>query len=180
MLASGCRPGEALGLKWPDIDWQAGTVAVRRALYWDPNLKGWDITEPKTERSRRTIPLGPAVIKVLAELKQQQAEFRLRAGAGWKDHDFVFTNTKGVPIQPKTLTQAFKEALKRAGLQASLRLYDLRHSCASILMAEGLNPKIVSERLGHSNINLTLQTYSHVSKGMQDAASDKLEKALFG
>ena len=87
---------------------------------------------------------------------------------------------KGVPIQPKALTLAFKEAIKRAGLPASLRLYDLRHSCASILMAEGLNPKIVSERLGHSNINLTLQTYSHVSKGMQDAASDRLEKALFG
>jgi integrase len=180
LLASGCRPSEALGLKWADIDWQDGTVMIRRAIYWHPNHKDWEITEPKTKKSRRTIPLGAAVIKILAELKKCQAEDRLRAGAGWEDTELVFTRASGAPADPRKMVRCFMAALKQAELPSSVRLYDLRHSCATILMAEGLNPKIISERLGHANVTMTLATYSHVSKGMQELASNRLENALFG
>lgn len=180
LLASGCRPGEAFGLKWSDIDWQAGTATIQLALYWKQGRQGWEITEPKTAKSRRTIPLGVASVKTLAEWKRLQAEARMRTGADWQNHDLVFTKTNGAPVDLDTLANRMKGALTAAGLSSSLRVYDLRHSCASILMAEGLNPKVVSERLGHANIALTLATYSHVSKGMQETASEKIENALFG
>jgi integrase len=179
LLSSGCRPGEAFGLKWSDVDWPSGSVTINRAIYWRPKRQGWVLTEPKTAASRRTIPLGKAVMKTLTDWKRRQAEDRLRAGSEWQHHDFVFTKLTGAPLDLETLRDRFKVVTERAKL-TGIRLYDLRHSCASILMAEGQNPKIVSERLGHANIALTLGTYSHVSKGMQEEASQKLENALFG
>jgi integrase len=179
MLATGCRPGEVFGLKWSDIDWQAGTVTIRRALYWLRQGRGWEITEPKTDRSKRTIPLSVSVVKTLQAWKRSQAEDRLRAGSEWKNLDLVFTKLVGVPLDLETIRDPFKAILKRAGLPTSIRIYDLRHSCATILMAEGENPKVVSERLGHSSVKTTLDLYSHVSPGMQNEASKKLEKAIF-
>ena len=179
LLATGCRPGEAFGLKWSNVDWQAGTITIVRSLYWRPKRQGWELTEPKTTASRRTIPLGKAMMKTLGDWKRRQAEERLKAGSEWQNHDFVFTKLTGAPLDLETLRDRFKVVTKRAGL-SGLRLYDLRHTCASILMAEGQNPKVVSERLGHANIALTLGTYSHISKGMQEEASQKLENALFG
>jgi integrase len=179
-LATGMRPEEYFGLQWKDVDMTQGTVTVQRALVWRIKGGGWYYGEPKTSRSRRTLPLPNSMIKALAEHKRQQAEERLRAGLLWQDHGLVFTTTIGGPLNISKLTRNhFKPALKRAGLPESVRLYDLRHSCATLLLQAGENPKVVSERLGHSTITLTLDVYSHVLPDMQKAAAEKLENLLF-
>ena len=179
-LSTGCRPEEYFAVKWSDIDWQTGTITIQRALWWRKKKQGWVFTEPKTKAARRTIPLGKALMDVLKDWKRSQAEERLKAGSEWQNHDLVFTKRTGRPLDLCTTSEAFKAALKSAELPKDFRLYDLRHTCASLLMAEGLNPKIVSERLGHANISITLGIYSHVAKGMQEEASERLEKVIFG
>lgn len=106
---------------------------------------------------------------------------RLKAGAAYKNNELVFATGEGTPHNLRNLTQRhFQPILKRAKLPASFRVYDLRHSCATLLLITGENPKVVSERLGHASIVLTLDTYSHVLPSMQEAASQKLERILFG
>jgi integrase len=179
-LVTGMRPEEYFGLQWKDIDLKQGTATVQRALVWRTKGGGWYYGEPKTSRSRRTIPLPASIVKALIDHKRQQAEERLKAGAEWQDHGLVFTTTIGSPLNISKLTRNhFKPALKRAELPCNVRLYDLRHSCATLLLQAGENPKVVSERLGHSTITLTLDVYSHVLPDMQKAAAEKLEKILF-
>jgi len=179
-LTTGARPEEYMALKWSDIDWEARTVTIRRALVWHYKPTRWYFSEPKTPRSRRTIPLSPTLLKQLSEHKRRQAEERLRAGSEWQNNDLVFPKWHGGPLELATLRLWFRAALKRAEVPQHFRLYDLRHSCASLLMAEGLNPKVVSERLGHASVAITLDIYSHVSPGMQAEASERLENLLFG
>jgi integrase len=180
-LATGMRPEEYFGLQWKDIDLKKGTATVQRALVWRTKGGGWYYGEPKTSRSRRTLPLPASMVKRLVEHKRRQAEERLKAGSAWQDHGLVFTTTIGGPLNISKLTRNnFKPALKRAGLPQSVRLYDLRHTCATLLMQAGENPKVVSERLGHSTITLTLDVYCHALPTMQEAASQKLESILFG
>ena len=179
-LSSGMRPEEYLGLQWTDVDFLKGTAIVRRALVWRTKGGGWYFTQPKTSRSRRTIPLPSSVVGALIEHKRHQSEERMKLGSGWQDHGLVFTTGLGSPLNISNLTgKHFKPALNRAGLPATIRLYDLRHTCATLLLSEGENPKVVSERLGHASITLTLDVYSHVLPDMQRAATDKLEKLLF-
>jgi len=179
-LTTGMRPQEYLGLKWSDVDMEKGTATVRRALVWSQKKGlGWHFDEPKTSRSRRTLPLPASTVKALADHKRKQGEERLRAGSEWQDHGLVFTATLGAPYGIPGLTkQGFKPALKAAKLPA-FRLYDLRHSHATLLLSNGENPKVAAERLGHSTIVLTLDTYSHVLPDMQQAASDRIEALLF-
>src|SRR5262249_18802076 len=132
LLSTGCRPGEMAGLKWTDFDPQSGTITISRSLYWQRNGQGWTLTDPKTKQSRRTIPLPSSITKVLKDWKRRQAEDRLRAGRNWQGHDFLFTQDDGGPIYLDSLSRRFKELLKGAGLP-KFRLYDLRHTCASIL-----------------------------------------------
>lgn len=116
----------------------------------------------------------------LVEHKRRQSEERLKLGSEWQDHGLVFTTSLGSPLNISNLSaKHFKPALKRAGLPTSIRLYDLRHTCATLLLSAGENPKVVSERLGHASITLTLDVYSHVLPDMQKAATDKLENLLF-
>jgi integrase len=120
------------------------------------------------------------MVKALEEHKRKQAEERLKAGSLWQDHGLVFTTTVGGPLNISKLTRNhFKPALKRAGLSQEVRLYDLRHSCATLLLQAGESSKVVSERLGHSTITLTLDVYTHVLPDMQKAAAEKLENLLF-
>jgi integrase len=178
-LATGMRPGEYLGLQWKDVDLRAGTVKVQRSLVREG--KGWYFSEPKTARSRRTIPLPRTTVAMLADHKRQQAEERLAAGAGYANHDLVFATALGSPLGEQNLaSRHFKPLLRAAGLPSDIRLYDLRHTCATMLMEAGENPKVVSERLGHATITLTLDTYSHVLPTMQREAASKLESLLFG
>ncbi len=179
-LTTGMRPEEYLGLQWTDVDLAQATVTVRRALVWRTKGGGWYFTEPKTSRSRRTIPLPFSMVAVLAEHKRRQGEERLKSGPAWHDHGLVFTTPIGTPLNISNLTRdKFKPALVRAGLPTSIRLYDLRHTCATLLLQAGENAKVVSERLGHASIALTLDVYTHVLPDMQKAAAEKLENLLF-
>jgi integrase len=112
--------------------------------------------------------------------RRRQLEERIKLGADYQNLDLVFASEAGTPIQPKNLIDRyFKPLLEKAGLP-NIRLYDLRHTTASLLLSAGENPKVVSERLGHASIVLTLDTYSHVLPTMQKTATDKLEKLMFG
>ncbi len=180
-LTSGMRPQEYLALKWSDVDMDKGTATVRRAMVW-PQRKGggWYFTEPKTSRSRRTIPLPASMVKALAEHKRKQGEERLKAGSEWQDNGLVFATSMGEPHSIPTLTKkAFKPALVKAELPTIFRLYDLRHTHATLLLTNGENPKVAAERLGHSTIVLTLDTYSHVLPDMQQQAAERIENLLF-
>jgi integrase len=179
-LSTGMRPEEYLGLRWTDVDFAKSSVTVQRALVWRTKGGGWYFTEPKTSRSRRTIPLPASMLVALTEHKRRQSEERLKLGSEWQDNGLVFTTFLGTPLNISNLTaKHFKPALQRAGLPKTIRLYDLRHTCATLLLREGENPKVVSERLGHASITLTLDVYSHVLPDMQKAATDKLENILF-
>jgi integrase len=179
-LATGMRPGEYLALQWKDVDLSDGRLTVQRTLYWNRRGGGWQFGQTKTSRSRRSIPLPLSVTRALALHKRSQAEDRLRAGTEYTSRDLVFATTDGGPLMPQNLFRRhYRPILRRAGLPESIRLYDLRHSCATLLLAANENPKVVSERLGHASITLTLDTYSHVLPSMQHAASEKLERILF-
>jgi len=193
LIDSGMRPGEALGLKWDDVDFQNGRVTINRSLTRiqknsDPelyllkiilNIKNWIIQEPKTKRSRRTIPLTKQVLNDLREHQIKQKQEKLKAKPGtYTDHKFVFAANNGEPMSEQHIyNRYFKPLLKSAGLP-DVRLYDLRHSCATLLLSAGENPKVVSERLGHASIVLTLDTYSHVLPDMQKGATEKMEELL--
>jgi integrase len=183
---TGMRPEEYLGLKWSDIDFEAGTVTIQRTLVWKRWKTEYYFGEPKTSRSRRTIPLTGHIVTELKAHKKRQAAARLKAGPEWKDLDLVFCSEgkrktregAGNPHSVRNLQRRhFKPILERAKLP-DIRLYDLRHGCATLLLGAGVNPKIVSERLGHSSIVLTLDTYSHVLPTMQEEATEKLERIL--
>ena len=179
-LATGMRPGEVQALQWKDCDLDAGTVAVRRTLV---HLKGgaWQFGEPKTRLSRRTIPLPRSVTRELVTHRVAQAAHRLRLGSAYQDHDLVFANETGGPLDGQNLAyRTLKPILKAAGLPSQFRWYDCRHCCATLLLAAGENPKVVSERLGHATVAFTLDRYAHVLPGMQEKAASKLEHILFG
>jgi integrase len=178
-LSTGMRPEEYLGLQWKDVDLEKGISTVQRALVWNRKGGGWTFTQPKTARSRRNIPLPISVVRALVAHRRKQAEERLKAGAEYQNNDLVFATIDGTPLMMRNLLRRhFKPILKRAKLPDNIRLYDLRHSCATLLLAANEHPKVVSERLGHASITLTLDTYSHVLPSMQQAASEKLENLL--
>lgn len=179
-LTTGMRPEEYLALQWKDVDLDKGIATVQRALVWNRKGGGWTFTAPKTSRSRRNIPLPASISRALIIHKRQQAEARLKLGADYENNDLVFASREGTPLMLRNiLRRHFKPILERAKLPPSIRLHDLRHSCATLLLAANEHPKVVSERLGHASITLTLDTYSHVLPSMQQAASEKLEKILF-
>jgi len=179
-LTTGMRPEEYLALQWKDIDLQRGIVTVQRTLVWRRRGGGYYFGEPKTARSRRSISLPFTVAKALMEHKRKQGEERLKTGPSYQSLDLVFATSNGGPLMVQNLMRRhFKPILKQAGLSESIRMYDLRHSCAILLLAINENPKVVSERLGHASITLTLDTYSHVLPSMQQSATEKLEQLLF-
>jgi integrase len=179
-VTTGMRPGEYMGLRWPDIDLEKGVIVVQRTLVAEKN-GGSHFAQPKTDRGRRTIPLPPSVTRMLVEHKRRQAAEKLKAGPAYKNDDLVFATPTGEPLNLRNVVNRhFKPILEAAALPRSIRLYDLRHTCATLLLAQGEHPKIVSERLGHASITLTLDTYSHVLPTMQQQAAERLESALFG
>ena len=179
-LSSGMRPEEYLGLQWKDIDFEKGAAIVQRALVWRKG-GGFKFAEPKTAKSRRTVPLPKSIMPKLKEHRRQQLEHRLKLGAAYEKHDLVFASEVGKPLHYRNLTQRhFEKILERAGMKSTgFVLYSLRHSCATLLLSAGENPKVVAERLGHTSVKMTLDTYSHVLPDMQEAATDKLEKMLY-
>jgi integrase len=178
-LATGLRPSEYFGLKWSILILKRGFITVQRSLIWRSCKSGdWYFGEPKTPRSRRRLPAS--VVRALSTHRRQQAEERLKAGSIYQNLDLAFATSEGQPlIRLNVVQKHFKPILKRAKLSETLRLYDLRHTCATLLLSANENPKVVSERLGHSSIILTMDVYSHVLPDMQQGASDKLESILF-
>jgi integrase len=176
-LMTGMRPEEYLALQWSDVDFERGTAQVRRALV--RHKKSWSFEEPKTARSRRTVFLPAPLLQKLAAHKRRQAEARLKLGSAWQAFDLVFCSDEGTPLSIPNITyRYFRPILTKAKLPR-IRLYDLRHTCATLLLIAEENPKVVSERLGHSTIVLTLDTYSHVLPTMQQGATARLEKLLY-
>ncbi|MGF1473075.1 MAG: tyrosine-type recombinase/integrase [Rubrobacteraceae bacterium] len=169
---TGMRPGEMLALTWADVDLDAKTVQVKRAL------SGGVVTEPKTKRSRRRIGLSTGAVDALRAHRKRQLEERMKRAGLWEDRNLVFPSTVGTHMSQRNLTRAFKVAAERAGLPETVRLYDLRHTCATLLLSRNVHPKYVQELLGHASIALTLDTYSHVIPGMDGGTGDAMDAAL--
>ncbi len=180
-LFTGMRRGELLALRWRDIDFLFGQISVNRSLHHLQGGKYGDgsyvFTQPKSERSRRTIALSPSVILTLKDNKEKQGAILDKLGTSLKDDDLIFSNLGGKPLRPNTVSRAWSVLAARAGVKA-IRLHDARHTHASLLLKQGVHPKIVQERLGHASIQITLDTYSHVSPGLQEAAALQFEKLL--
>ena len=137
------------------------------------------VTELKSARSRRTIALPAVVITALRSHRTRQLVARLAAGGHWQDRGFVLTSAIGTPLEPRNVTRQFKALLTAANLP-DMRLHDLRHSCATLLLAQGVNPRVVMETLGHSQVSLTLNTYSHVLPALQRDAAARMNAVLSG
>jgi len=179
LLATGCRPGESQALKWSDVNWQTNSVTIQRNLVRLAKSV-WQFGEPKTATGRRTIPLSAGMLKRLSDHKRAQGEARLKAGPKWKALDLVFCGPTGEPHPVSYLSKLWKATLKAAGLPETFRSYDARHTTATLLLQDKTSPKVVSERLGHSNVQITLDVYGHVLPGMQEEATERLEKLIFG
>lgn len=175
-VTTGMRIGELLGLKWQDIDLDAGKLVVQRALQRQ-NEAGLVFVEPKTTRSRRTIMLSQRAVAAVRRHKARQNELRLLTGSEWQDHDLIFTNSTGGAPDPGWQRQIFQEELAKAGLPR-LRFHDLRHTAATMLLSQGVHPKVVSEMLGHASITLTLDTYSHLVPVMHAQAAAAMDSML--
>ncbi len=175
-LTSGMREGELLGLRWRDVDFDAGAVRVRHTL--QRTRAGLTLSEPKTAHSRRQVVLTRTALAALRRHRIAQAEERLRLGAAWEDLDLVFANEIGRPFEAANLVhRSFLPLLARAGLPR-VRFHDLRHSAATLLLGRGVHPKIVAEQLGHATIAITLDLYSHVTPTMQREAAATMDGLL--
>ena len=165
-IETGMRPEEYLGLQWKDVDFENKVLSVRRALVVKKG-GGFIFTEPKTKKSRRSIPISNTLIKALKAHRRIQLEERMKLGANYQTFDLVFASEIGTPLlHGNLLRRHFKPIRDKANLP-KIRLYDLRHTTATLLLSAGENPKVVSERLGHASIVLTLDTYSHVLPSVQ-------------
>ena len=175
-VVTGLRQGELLGLKWSDLDWMSRRIQIQRQVQRRKG-DGLVFCEPKSASGRRVIVLGKSTLDKLREYKNNQLKERILLGEKWQDNDLIFPSPIGTPLDPSNVLKAYKDCLKRAGLP-NLRFHDLRHSAATLMLQQGVNPKIVSERLGHSDISLTLNTYSHVLPPMQEEAAEKMDDLL--
>jgi integrase len=171
-VTAGLRPSEMLALRWSDVDLEAGTLRVNRAL------SGGEFASTKTSRSRRKIELSNTARATLRAHRKRQVEEQLKKAGLWKDHGLVFPSTVGTPLSHRNVVRSFKAVLRRAGLPATIRLYDLRHTCATLLLCRNVHPKYVQELLGHASIAQTLDTYSHVLPGMDGGIGDAMDDAL--
>jgi len=171
-ITTGARRGELTGLRWSDIDLAKGVVHIRRTIVRLRKL-GFVANEPKTASGARKIRLTQIVIDGLEEQKRYIAAIRRHAGSAWKENDLLFPNKHGGYLDRWVISRQFQRVLEKAGLPY-MRLHDLRHSAATLLLAAGVNVKVVQEMLGHSDIRITLQMYSHVMPDMQKDAADKM------
>ena len=183
-LTLGLREGELLGLRWQDVDLDGRTLTVNQTVQrirseTEGEGSSLEFCEPKTNRSRRTLSLSDAVIAAIKAHRVSQNKARLAAGSEWHDDGLIFTTSIGTPIEKSNLFRDFKRILKNAKLP-SIRFHDLRHSTASLLLAQGVHPRAIMELLGHSRIGVTMDTYAHVMPAMMSDVADKMDAILAG
>jgi integrase len=174
-VTTGLRRGELQGLKWDDVDLEVGTLQVRRTL---SEPKGGYIFEAPKSGKGRSVRCSQRAVEALRSHRARQNEERLRVGALWQDQGLVFPSSIGTPLLGGNLNRSFKALLQRAGFPQTFRFHDLRHTCATLLLRQGVNPKFVQELLGHADISLTLNVYSHVLPDMGDTAAGAMDAAL--
>jgi integrase len=170
------RQGELLALKWRDLDLEGGWLRVHATVR---KLRGEFLyAPPKTKRSRRGVALTAMAVEALRRHLLHQAQMQSMAGPAWQDNDLVFTDALGGPLEGRYVLQHyFRPLLRHAGLPV-IRFHDLRHTTATLLLAQGIHPKVVSEMLGHTTIGITLDTYSHILPEMQREAATALDRLL--
>lgn len=176
---SGCREGELLGLRWEEVDLDQGTLAVRRTLV--AARRGVpQFGLPKTRRSRRTVVLPPEAVEALRQQRRQQDQERQSRGPDYAGYNLVFASRFGTPLLARNVIRSFKAALERAGLPSTLRIHDLRHATATLMMAAGVHPKVAAARLGHSTVGITLDLYTHSVEGLDADAAERIQRAVRG
>lgn len=176
VLASGLRRGELCGLRWKDIDLVAGTLEVAETrVVADDVVTG----APKTKAGARIVALDGGTVATLSAWRKRIAEERLAAGPAWRDHGLVFVDELGGPPHPETMTRWWNEAVARAGVRR-IRLHDARHSAATMALLAGVPLKVVTQRLGHADVAVTMRVYQHVTAQDDRAAAKALGRALDG
>lgn len=177
-ITTGLRQGELLGLRWEDVDLDRAILQVRQTLVSSSQDGRLSFSAPKTAKGRRSVTLTAAAVKALRGHRARQKHEWASTTRAWTDMGLVFPSCVGTPLNPKNvLRRSFRPLLKQAGLP-TIRFHDLRHTCATLLLARNVNPKIVQEMLGHANISITLDTYSHLLPGMQAPAVDAMQDVL--
>ena len=176
LAMTGMRRGEALGLRWEDVDFEAARLSVRRALI--PSGREVVVSEPKTARGRRSIALDPETVAVLKTQAAHQLSEQADWDDRWVDSGYVFTAEDGQHLSPEAVTRWFRQAVRNSMLP-KIRLHDLRHTHATLALQAGVHPKVVSERLGHATVSITLDTYSHAIPAMQEEAAALIAGLVF-
>ena len=175
-VATGLRRGEILALRWKDVDLERASLAVRQSLE-QTRSRLCSFKQPKTTKGRRVVALPALAVDALRQHKIEQAKMKLALGGAYEDHDLVCARDDGRPWPPDAFSTAFGGLVRRSEVPA-IRFHDLRHTHATQLLRQGVHPKIVSERLGHSTVGITLDVYSHVLPGMQEEAALRTDEAL--
>ncbi len=185
-LAYGMRRGEVLGLHWSALDWETSTLRVTHGV---KRVKDRDsasgrrtrlvVSELKTPKSRRTLTLTPELLSRFRQHRARQAEAQMAAGPLWQDHGLIFASAVGTPMDPDNFSHSFARLCERAGL-GHWHPHELRHSGASLMLAQGTRLEVVSEVLGHASIAITKDVYGHLMEGDRRAAAESMSRALFG
>jgi integrase len=173
---TGMRRGEAIGLRWSDIDLENSRLSVRRALI--PINREVVVSEPKTAKGRRVIAIDAGTVEVLKGQAARQLDEQGEWDAAWVDSAYVFTAENGAALDPESVTRYFRQAVGKSMLPP-IRLHDLRHTHATLALQVGIHPKVVSERLGHATVSITLDTYSHAIPAMQEEAAALIAGLVF-
>lgn len=176
-LTMGLRQGEALGLRWQDVDLPVGFLHVQKQLQ---RIDGkFELVDVKTNRSRRTLVMPATIVTQLKEHKVRQTQELKGQDRRPNGFDLVFTRSDGGPLDGTVVTHQFHRLLERVGLPQR-RFHDLRHSCATLLLAQGVSPRVVMEILGHSQIALTMNTYTHVLPELKHDAAERMDRVVRG
>ena len=173
---TGMRRGEALGLRWTDVDLEKARLSVRRALI--PTNREVVVSEPKTAKGRRVIALDPGTVEVLKAQAARQLDEQKEWDDAWVETGLVFTQENGEALDPESVSRYWRQAVKQSMLP-QIRLHDLRHTHATLALQAGIHPKVVSERLGHATVSITLDTYSHAIPAMQEEAAALIAGLVF-